>query len=73
MEELEKYCFKMIGEGTTACIRKNCTMDHRSGKLLMVLPNEAYVVKTKDRIFVEPRLENIAKIPEGVGGTVECS
>ena len=55
VNELKSYCFKMIGEGTTACIKRNCTQLHRGAKMLMPLSGEAYVMKTKDRIFVEPQ------------------
>ena len=51
---LDSYCFRLIGEGTTACVRVNRQQSHRNGRLMMPLPGEAYVMKSAERIFVEP-------------------
>ena len=49
----DNICFKLIGEGSTVCVRKNCYQNHRGGQF-PVLPGEVYVAKSKDRIFIEP-------------------
>ena len=56
VRELQSHCFKLIGEGSTACIKQHCTQVHRSGKILMPLPGEAYVMKSRDRVFVCPKV-----------------
>ena len=52
-EERDSICFTLIGEGSTVCVRHNCKQKHRGGQFA-VLPGEVYVLKTKDKIFMEP-------------------
>ena len=52
-EERDSTCFTFIGEGSTIYVRQNCRQKHRGGQFA-VLPGEAYVLKTKDKIFMEP-------------------
>ena len=49
----DMICFKLIGEGNTACIKRNCKQTHKGG-LMACLPGDAFVAKSNDKIFVEP-------------------
>ena len=56
-KELEAFCFRIIGQGETFCLNKNCKISHRkkNGKQL-IEPNDIFIAKTKDLAFCGVKL-----------------
>jgi hypothetical protein len=56
---LEGFSFKIIGWGTTFCITKNCSVNHKGGRALMaVIPGDIFMVKKNvTPAFVEPSID----------------
>ena len=52
-DELKNICFKAIGEGISVCIKTSCADSHRGGKS-RILPNQAFIMKSRTRVFKDP-------------------
>jgi len=55
--DTQDVCMGLIGEGASFCTIKGCTKTHRSQSYHVAAPGEAYVAKTSEKAFVEPRLK----------------
>jgi hypothetical protein len=52
----DQVCRKFIGQGTTVCVKSDCTKVHRGSKAEL-LPGVLLVVKTPGVVFFEPVTE----------------
>jgi hypothetical protein len=48
------YCFQFIGQCTSFCTAKNCTMAHHRASKKQVAPGELYVAKSASTAFMTP-------------------
>lgn len=56
VQDLNERCFTSFGGGSTICIRKYRTEQHRGGQF-PVVSDEGFILKSKDRLFSDPHLD----------------
>ena len=54
--EIKCLCFNTIGSGINIYVRRNCHQSHRGGAH-PVVPREAYVMRSRDKIFAKPSID----------------
>ena len=55
--ELASYCLRIIGQGDTFCINKNCQIAHQKNNgQENVAPKDVFILKTKDLAFVGAKI-----------------
>lgn len=54
-EQLASFCFLPVGEGSTFCLNRNCSTNHRgNGECVPVLPGEVFIMSDRTKAFKEP-------------------
>jgi len=66
-QEMNNYCFRLIGSGSTICIAANCRRKHQGGPC-PVVPGEGYVLKDRTKAFMSPSVDLDLIDPELASG-----
>ena len=54
MSDCLALCRKYIGQGSTLCVAKNCSINHRKSEQISSVSWQLFVLKTKDVVFAKP-------------------